>query len=234
MKNNYQYIYILGDTHGHWLRFFQDVERLDIRDALVIHVGDVGVGFSSQEGEYTKLHNLNKKLAERNINMIAIRGNHDEPQYFSDNTTFSHLELLRDYTTREINGEKFLFVGGAISVDRYYRSSGIDYWPEEAFVLDEEKAQKCDVLITHTAPSWIGPSHHNGFCVQFFGNDPKLKEELGEEREKMNRLFELTRPNHLFCGHFHTSECKYNSGCWGRILDINELIRYEKTESQQS
>ena len=75
---------------------------------------------------------------------------------------FSNLEFIEDYTVKDLNGEKFLFVGGAISIDRRYRRESIDYWIDEPFVFDENKAQECDVLVTHSAPSWIGPFDKDG------------------------------------------------------------------------
>lgn len=222
-------VYILGDHHGNYSAVFDIVNRAGVQDALLICVGDGGEGFCSKKLQIKQFELLNEQFEDIGVEYWSPRGNHSDPQYFDGSINYSNFKLLPDYSVRQINGEKWLFVGGAISVDRCFRVEGRDYWKDEAFVLDENKAEKCDVLITHTCPSWLGPSHLTGFPTQFYPRDLTLKDELGEERQKMNRLFELTQPKKLYCGHFHMSECKYEKNCWGRILDINELILYEKT-----
>ena len=72
-----------------------------------------------------------------------------------------NFKLLRDYTNLHLNGQSWLLVGGAISIDRIDRVLGRSWWPGEAFELREDLAQPADVLVTHSGPEWIGPSCRN-------------------------------------------------------------------------
>ena len=217
---------ILGDTHGEWASLFNYLDRINCRDAVMLHVGDVGIGFrGNQKLEVGSLVIVNNQLKERNIRLYAIRGNHDDPSYFNGSYNFSNLELLPDYSQISINGERFLFVGGAVSIDRINRTMYRSWWPDEGLVLDEGKAVECDVLITHTAPSWIGPTDKNG--IEFYTNrDNSLWKECVEERSVVDKLLALTKAKKHYCGHFHESVLAKNNGCTSRILNIMELIEH--------
>lgn len=206
------------------------IEKLDIKDCILISVGDWGYGFSfSPTRDYENQKVLNEFFVERNIQCYVIRGNHDDPCAFKGKSriVFSNLEFLEDYTTKELNGEKFLFIGGAVSIDRRYRKEGIDYWIDEIFKLDESKIQECDVLVTHSAPSWIGPFDKDGLSG-WCKNDPTLWNECVTERKAHDRLFKLAKPKKSYHGHFHTSTVVDFDDCWARILDIFEIYEHRR------
>lgn len=220
----------MGDTHGTWDFLFKKLDRVPkISDWYLIHVGDVGVGFYGAK-DSREFSLLNEKFKARGIEFIAIRGNHDKPDYFDGSINLSNFKLLKDYTVLELNGEKWQFVGGAVSVDRKYRTEGRDYWRNEKFVFDKDQAENCDVLVCHTAPHWIGPACKGGFVQPFLDKDLHLYSELTEEREEVQKLFDICRPKRAFFGHFHRSETNEYHGegytCRGRILDILELYDY--------
>ena len=61
-----------------------DIIRLkDIRDCYIISVGDLGIGFHKKEKEQKQTENLNNFFKQKNINFYGIRGNNDDPSYFS-------------------------------------------------------------------------------------------------------------------------------------------------------
>lgn len=220
---------ILGDSHGSWVPLKHKIERIDIRDCYLIHVGDVGVGFGwSFEKEFEWFQEMNEWFKDRNIEFLAIRGNHDDDTFFDGRVDLSNFKLLKDYTHLIINDELYLFVGGAISVDRSQRTLGRDYWLGEGFKLDATKIpENVDVLITHTGPSWIGPGSDNGFVVQFFSVDKLLKQELDIERGDMDKLYDLTKPKYWYLGHFHRYQTVKTSECTTVILDCNQIILHE-------
>ena len=195
------------------------------RGSCFIIVGDNGFGFDpfADNDEYTMDH-MNQLFAEMDIMCYSIRGNHDDPVYYDGTYTRSNFKLLKDYTKLNINGKEFLFVGGGISIDRTYRleKAPDTYFEDEAFVLDESKADKCDVLITHSGPSWIGPTGKNNikwWCKV----DIPLWDELVAERILHDRLIELCKPSYHFCGHFHESANVLMDGCNSTILDELEI-----------
>lgn len=146
----------LGDIHGNFGLIGQYIDLYGIKDAHIIQVGDFGVGFATLEKEKRMLEMFHHKLVKNNVFVWAIRGNHDFKPYF-DNDPFqlTNIRLVKDYTVLNLEGKNILCIGGAVSVDRMWRrtnkqlqgiheeyteANGIDsWWPNELFVLDEQK-----------------------------------------------------------------------------------------------
>ena len=234
MGYSFKHIFYLGDTHEVFIINRLLESRLP-EGSLVIHVGDLGLGFGPKIHDKIDLAKLNETLVNNDLTLWAIRGNHDDPQWWNNQRLteeFSNIELVPDYTAREVNGEKYLFVGGAISVDRnaHYsngtpvREQGRTWWADEV-VEERDLAQisECDVLITHTCPSYIGPPTKSSHMDYYAKNDPTLLDELTQERHFMDQLVNKTKPRLLVCGHMHRSEILKQDGKLYRILDINEL-----------
>lgn len=239
-------VYVLGDIHGNLNYLDYIIESNRLSNCIIIQVGDFGVGFVSDNTQEKILLELNDKLESNNITMLAIRGNHDDKKYFLGNNIYSNLKLLKDYTTMDINGEKFLFVGGAISIDRKYRKAmennygEISYWIDEVFVLDrdilsEMDLDSIDVLITHSTTMEIRKEMENykllkPYMVEQFVsmyNDFSLKYDLDEESNDIQLLRDML-PNikyHYF-GHFHESFETTIDNCRYTLLDINEIKKH--------
>jgi len=217
-------VYIVGDLHGTFGAIKHSILHYNNRDCYLLCVGDLGVGFHHPEREKSIGRKLNAFFAEHNIMFFSIRGNHDDPKYFTgrDRIVQSNLELLSDYTLKSINGKTFLFVGGAISVDRINRIPERSYWRDEGFVLCPELAVQCDVLITHSAPWWNGPTDKaniSGWCSR----DRLLWDECVQERNDHGTLIQLCTPKKHYCGHFHISSVTENNGCVSTMLNIDEI-----------
>lgn len=225
-------VYIIGDIHGQFARLKNLVHKNNIKDCTLICVGDFGIGFKHRYGaNVDDCVMLNNFFAKRNIVFMTIRGNHDDPIFFNDaekRIDLSHVKLLPDYYSETINGEKFLFVGGAVSVDRRLREADVSYWNNEAFVLDTNRAIECDVLITHSAPSWVGPYDKSGIAC-WTQNDASLWEECTQERLHHNTLISLCKPRKSYHGHFHCSSWSDELGCLSTILNIEEIKEHRAT-----
>jgi len=228
-------IYFLGDIHEEFEILKQEIISFDIRDCYIIQVGDFGIGFKDLENNKQILGHLNKFLRIRNIDMFAIRGNHDDPKFFNGDYYLSNLKLLKDYTQLNINDINFLFIGGAISIDRMKRikrneiNKSLDnpnrcYWKDEVFNFDEDKLNSIegvDVLVCHNAPDFAVPNNNFGFpdiVREFAEKDSNLIKELLDERKIITKAFDiLSEKNnikHYIYGHFHRS---YNM----KIVDTN-------------
>jgi hypothetical protein len=101
----------------------------------------------------------------------------------------------------------------------------MSWWEDEAFVLKPELVDKVDVLITHSAPNWIGDFSKQGIAG-WCEKDPTLWEECVKEREDIAKLIELCGAKKHWCGHFHQSHFASHNGCDSRILDILEIVEH--------
>jgi len=220
---NQQSVYILGDNHGRYDVMFRFIEAYEIKDCILIHVGDGGEGFAPYDKQMRQFYHYNDRFKSKGIEYLSIRGNHSDPAYFDGSVNLSHFKLLPDYHTQIINGEKFLFVGGAISIDRKIRKEGFSYWRDEPFVLDKSKIEECDVLITHSAPTWIGPLDKKGI-LSWCEKDEFLWRDCLKEREDHDILFQLAKPKKSYAGHFHQRFSVDINGCRAKILAELEII----------
>jgi predicted phosphodiesterase len=249
MEKNKKQILFLGDIHGNFEYVKWYIKAHKIKDCVIYQVGDFGIGFTSEFNDMNTLGNLNKFLVEHNIQMYAIRGNHDNPKFFDGHLAnyFGNLHLLADYTVIDIEGTKILGVGGAVSVDRRprmreqleYARVGRDielHWYDEVFVLDEEKLrtfENIDIVVTHTAPDFCAPDNKLGFgylVEQFARGDQKLYEDLREERNLLTKMHDIlkekNKPDFWFYGHFHRDWAANLDGTNYRLLAINEVYEY--------
>jgi len=230
-----------GDWHGEYDKAYRKIKNLDLSDCVVIQVGDFGVGFeNNKKREMRKLVNLNNQLKSRNIDLYAIRGNHDDPSYFDGSVQLSNVKLVADYTTLNLCGKKILFVGGAVSVDRKYnpdvkdyrnkpwpgRKEGSNYWKDEIFVLKDIKVSDVDIVVTHSAPNFCTPYSKVG-VEKWIKHDTELRTLCDDERNSHTILYEnLKKDNnitHWFYGHFHSSNTTYYDETKFILLDILEF-----------
>lgn len=237
LSNNIIYI---GDIHGEFKTLIHLLKRYKIEDSTLIQVGDFGLGFFKETKDRMDLVELNMFLKKINCDLLAIRGNHDDPKFFDGSFDLSRIKLLPDYTVLMIGDLKHLFVGGAVSVDRSFRikrdsiKGKKSYWENETFILDESKLiglSDIDVLITHSAPSFAYPYLTEVFdsnMQERFNEDEYLKLDITKERNDLSNLFNILRSNgsnvkyHLY-GHFHQSYRMEKDGCVHHLLNINEF-----------
>jgi hypothetical protein len=151
---------------------------------------------------------------------------------------------MQDYDIVEIGGHSVLGIGGAVSVDRKPnhhfkdyrgrnhpgRKEGINWWPNEKVVYDEEKLNAIagiDVVIAHICPDFIYPPVLGGTVWKWCDCDPELKNELIEERELMgkiyNKLSELSVIKQFVYAHFHASNIQIYNNTMFKLIDIGEF-----------
>ena len=129
-------IYCIGDLHGKFDQLAEKVRQIKPHSHLIC-VGDIGLGFEDSNHP-SCLFYLNDVATEMNIHIWMIIGNHDNPFIFRGlqnvcNDSFSHIKLMADVDSLELDGQHVIFVGGAISVDRSHegRVDGYSWWKEE-------------------------------------------------------------------------------------------------------
>ena len=247
MKN----VFVLGDIHCSFIVIVNWIKENQITNTILVQVGDFGIGFSNAQADAMRY--LDNLLAETNNILYVIRGNHDNPSCFTGNSNviislfdrtgesdctdlenairnLKCIHLLPDYTVLDINDEKWLFVGGAISIDRRVRVLGTSYWMDEIFVYDEDKLssmENIDRVITHSSPDFCPPVKLTPIVYSFAKNDSMLISELLRERKLFTEMFSKLKENNnikgWYFGHFHQSSHIYHGSTEFVGLDINEF-----------
>jgi UDP-2,3-diacylglucosamine pyrophosphatase LpxH len=221
--------YLLGDHHSNYDDLIRVLLRRGMRGVRIIHVGDGEEGYPDSWDSETP-EQLDNAFASLEIEYLSIRGNHSNPHVFDGSVMLPNFKLLPDYTRLEIDGESWLFVGGAISINRLDRIPNETWWPEEEMVLREELSAKADVLVTHTGPTLSAPPW-NDFVDSYAQaeaaiGEKTLRRELRDESARHDHLYELVKPRQWYHGHYHHSATRSVDGCTIRQLDLAELVRH--------
>lgn len=139
MKGAVSPIVVAGDWHGD-LAWAITVIRSAAREGAdtLIHVGDFGFDWpGAKRGRYEA--RLNKYLLEFGISLVISGGNHDNwdtleklPIDEDGLATFrSNIRVLPRGGRAQISGLAVGGLGGALSVDKAYRTEGKDWWSNE-------------------------------------------------------------------------------------------------------
>jgi 3-oxoacid CoA-transferase subunit A len=166
--------FIHGDTHGS-LSPINNFAYEHPGNGLII-VGDYGLNYYGDSSDERR----KASVARLNINLFLIRGNHDRPhnelvnaeKYYHPQikgtvlreSAYPNIFYLLDGETYEFNGKRTLVLGGAYSVDKFYRLANNWNWfcgeqlsqEEMIEIYEKYKGQHFDLILSHTCPySWM-------------------------------------------------------------------------------
>jgi UDP-2,3-diacylglucosamine pyrophosphatase LpxH len=238
----YDNIIFVGDIHGDFKHMIRFIKEYEIKNSLFYVCGDFGVGFGTEREEYKKFKHFNISFKSKNNKVVSIRGNHDDPKYYSKNYKVSNIECLPDYTVIDVNGLNMLGIGGAISVDRLPnpdmrdnvtkkswkgRKEGHDYWSDEIVNIDDDKLnslRNIDIVVTHDATDFCYPENYSGLD-KWKNSDLNIMNDCIENRKKLTYIYEKLKVNnnlkYWFYGHFHQYNFSEINGTRFILLDID-------------
>lgn len=167
-------VYITGDIHGDVSRVREMVTKYTItsEDTIVL-LGDVGMNYyGNKHGD----RHRKKKLNSLGIKILCIHGNHEmrpeslityREDQWHDGTVyveeeFPNLLFAKDGELYDLEGCKAIAIGGAYSVDKWYRLQRDLHWFPDEQPSDiikarvekklEELGWQIDAVLTHTCP----------------------------------------------------------------------------------
>ena len=216
----------LGDTHND-LDFAESAAKLARQHAAeLIQLGDWGFIWPNSD----QLQALSDMLVGLGVTMRFVDGNHD------DHTSLKKLrgrvqtrgvEIAKNviYQPRgsvheDEDSSRFLFLGGAPSIDRASRVKGESWWPEEVITkadLDLALSVKgpIHVLVTHDAPDFPPGFRPKG--------SPGYQRAQLRSMKCVDKLILHHCPQLHVHGHWHTRATTYRGPTCIEALNCNEL-----------
>lgn len=222
-------IILSGDTHGlldldKVTDYFEANDEFTKEDYLII-LGDAGVLWNGVEDK-----DVQQILNNLPVTTLWLDGNHENfdmlKSYTEDiwhggrvhfiSDSIIHLERGQVF---KIDGLSFFTFGGANSIDKSIRRTGLSWWPEEMpsdYEYEEglrnlEKVNwKVDYILTHTCPEFVA----NQLVTYIYPGEETLQ-------RYFNRIVEEVEFKKWFFGHWHMDETVDNFRCL--YNDIVEL-----------
>ena len=206
-------IYITGDTHGTFSRLLAPTIEKTINN-LVIILGDAGINYYLDERDQTKKDYLNNL----GIKILSLQGNHEErPENISTyreidmyqgkvfiEDEYPNLIFAKNGEVYNIENNSFLVIGGAYSVDKYYRLRNHLNWfkdeqlskKEQKHILKTTKDLKVDYVLSHTCPYKYIP--REAFL-------PGINQDLVDNSMEhfLDKIEEQVDYDKWYCGHYH-------------------------------
>jgi 3-oxoacid CoA-transferase subunit A len=167
---------ITGDTH----RMFSRFKYLDkTPNTGIIILGDVGLNYTLDEDDHDTKRALCKQYP---YDFYCVRGNHearpsDVPGmelWYDENVRgwvwmeeeFPRIKYFQDWGFYEIDGLTTLVIGGAYSVDKYWRINREAKWFKNEQLNEMERndclrfasGRKFDLVLMHTCPLSLQPT----------------------------------------------------------------------------
>lgn len=216
-------LFVTGDLHGSLIAVKQLEQfcvdnNTDYNDIIIL-LGDVGANYHLNEYDI----DFKSALASLPITILCVHGNHEarpetiltyilqynslidgecwvEPNY--PNILFPKDGIIT------IFGKKCLILGGAYSVDKWYRlMNGLTWFPDEQMSISEQNRilslldseNEFEYVFSHTCPIAFEPTH---LFLNFINQNSVDKTMEYFLQEVYNKI----RFNKWFCGHYHSDE----------------------------
>ena len=214
-------IFYAGDIHGR-VKYVAEIDQAAAAAGVetVIQVGDFGARWGTRETELAsglvgkgddpilKYFEKRERQGRPGPTWYTCGGNHEnwhnwiklsEQQGSPDCVELAPgCFYVQRGTTLELDGKKHLFFGGAESTDKYHRTEGKDWFPEESpsaeefqKFFDAMEADCPEIVVTHDAP----------ICVEIYRQG---RESVPTPRNLDNVLKHCDHtPTHWYFGHHH-------------------------------
>lgn len=194
---------IVGDIHGIYKPFRADLERLN--PDIVLATGDFGY--------FPRIKPFITEWKNNNIPIYFCEGNHDDIETLNQLNIHEVAENIfykkRGETINLPDGRTVLFIGGAQSIDKYARTEGCDYFPQEILTAGDyyrlDTSLKVDIVVSHTKPNY--------FDVRI----PKIVQDPSED--VLDGVFDLYKPKQWFFSHWHKNALGTYKDCEWTLLN---------------
>lgn len=199
-------ITIIGDVHGKYERYHRIIRQED-NYPYTLQLGDFGFKYDTLKNVDSTKH-------------LILPGNHD-----NYHMCYRYPHFLGDYGYTSLNKVEFFYYRGAYSIDRQYRTIGIDWWEQEQVNIDQfmnarelYREVKPDVMITHDCPDFLASI--------YVGPNGKLFENI--TTWGLSELYKIHQPKLWIHGHWHFSKTTVYGDTKFVCLDELETYNFVK------
>lgn len=164
-------VYITGDIHGDTTPVHDLFDKCQpTEEDIIVLLGDVGINYTGQIRDRL----MKQELSRLKSTFFCVHGNHEnrpqnicsyqEKQWHGGRVLyeedFPKILFPVDGDIFDIESKQCLVIGGAYSVDKFYRlRMGYNWWPDEQptpkikeYVEQQCKTHPVDVVFSHTCP----------------------------------------------------------------------------------
>lgn len=213
-------IYITGDKHTNFKEVLNFCNtNKTTRDDIFIILGDAGINYYANEKDYV----LKNNLLQFPITFFCIHGNHEErPENIKTYKTkkfynglvyyeedYPNILFAKDGEVYNFNNKKTLVIGGAYSVDKFFRLARGYNWYESEQPDDKTKDKvmrvlkelndKVDIILSHTCPYKYLPRE-----MFLEGVDQSTVDNTTEYF--LDEIDNITNYKTWYCGHYHADK----------------------------
>lgn len=211
-------IYYTGDIHGSKFEIIRLTKRYHLtRNDIIVILGDAGINYHGNE----KDNELKESFSHLKPTIFCIHGNHEIrpwniPTYKAKEWNggvvwyeedYPNILFAKDGEIYDIEDTKHLVIGGAYSVDKFYRLRyGHGWWPDEQpseeikqYVEKQIQEKEFDVILSHTCPFKYEP-------IETFlpGIDQSTVDKSTEKW--LDKIEEMADYKAWYCGHWHINK----------------------------
>lgn len=241
--------FITGDKHGDFGFLFRNCwDVLGNNTNAIILLGDAGINYYlNKKDDYIK-----ESLNSVGCRWYLVRGNHEarpqhletiKKEYDADvdgfiwyQPEYPNIRYFEDYGIYSLNGRKAAVIGGAYSVDKYYRLERKWAWFSDEELSDEEMdeceklmtGQHFDFVLTHTCPLVYEPTD----LFLSYVDQSSVSNRMEKFLDKLKDKFYW---DHWLFGHFHADriEAPFVEQFYQDIESLDRItdrwIRYSET-----
>lgn len=204
--NNITRFSVCGDLHMNYKYAEKIVHQAAKQDAeAIVQLGDFGYTFAPGY-----LNQINMWCEKYGIYFMFVDGNHEDFDWLlAQPVSEDGVRRLRNHLWHlprgfrwNWGGVNFLALGGAVSVDRQWRTPGAEWWWQEMIKIDEiEKVCEdgpTDVMFTHDCPTNVDLHLGDGSWIPI-----QDRHAARVHRDILQRIVDHVQPKHLFHGHYH-------------------------------
>lgn len=234
-------IYFTGDVHRQVNDLLRKLDYKQIphsSDQIIILLGDVGVNYVGDISDCVE----KQKLQDSGRTYFCIHGNHEmrPERLFAYKTSkwnggsvyvedeYPNLIFAKDGEVYDLEHKKFLVLGGAYSVDKYYRQMMGYRWFADEQISQKRKTEilsyvkqlkKVDIVLSHTCPEQWQPTDLFLSGLDQSTVDKSTEEWLSEVEKNLEY-------DHWLFAHFHANR-KINEKVtmlFKDIISLNKLM----------